>query len=71
MPRESRPLTFTCTWCYLTVTEDRAPGPTPQYCRTCAPIAKRAGVQARVKNHRERAQPRTGYERPRGRPKKT
>lgn len=69
MPRSTRPISFTCTWCYATVTEDRAPGPTPQYCRQCAPLAKRAGVQARVKKHREQ-QPRTGFERPRGRPKK-
>ncbi len=41
MPRMPRPITFTCSWCYREVTEDRMPGPTPQYCQGCADKAKR------------------------------
>ena len=68
--RPSRPVTFRCEECSLVVTEDRPPGPVPHYCRACYPIAQRAMNAARTKRWRERTQPRTGWERPRGRPKK-
>ena len=42
MPRTPRPVTFTCSWCYREVTEDRKPGPMPQYCQGCAVEAKRS-----------------------------
>ncbi len=53
MPREPRPITFTCTWCYKDVTEERMPGPTPQYCQGCATEAKRSAEAGRAKRYRE------------------
>ena len=65
--RPTRPITFTCEWCYREVTEERAPGRTPVYCRECKPEVLRAGVRQRVKEHRAKQQPAT---RPPGRPRK-
>ena len=74
-PRPTRPVTFTCEWCYHEVTEDRAPGPMPAYCRGCKDEVRRAGVRQRVKEHRERQRERDadpyGLKRkPVGRPRK-
>lgn len=67
--RPTRPITFTCEWCYREVTEERAPGPTPVYCLGCKDEVRRAGVRQRVKEHRERqaleSPPRRGPGRPR------
>ena len=69
--RPTRPITFTCEWCYHEVTEDRAPGPTPAYSLQCTDEARRAANAAQVRAHRERTRPpRTGWERPPGRPHK-
>ncbi len=70
MPRTPRPVSFTCSWCYKDVTEDRMPGPAPQYCQGCAVEAKRSAEAGRAKRYRARLHPRTGFERPRGRPRK-
>ena len=53
MPRMPRPITFTCSWCYKDVTEDRMPGPTPAYCLACAAEAKRSADATRAKRYRE------------------
>jgi len=69
--RQSRPITFWCEHGSHEVTEDRAPGPTPRYCRACHAEAQRALNALRVKAHRKRQKgPRTGFERPPGRPRK-
>ncbi len=74
MPRMPRPITFTCSWCYKDVTEERMPGPTPQYCQACAVEVKRATAATRAKRYRERQaeQDTTAWwhKRPVGRPRK-
>jgi len=74
MPREPRPITFTCSWCYKDVTENRMPGPTPAYCQTCAVEVKRSADANRARRYRERKaeQDTTAWwqKRPRGRPRK-
>ncbi len=54
MPREPRPITFTCSWCYKDVTENRMPGPTPAYCQTCAVEVKRWVDANRAQRYRQR-----------------
>ena len=53
-----RPVTFTCLDCGATVTEERAPGPTPRYCASCSadPIRIRERVRARKAAQRQRQQ---------------
>jgi hypothetical protein len=69
--RQPRPVTFWCEHGSHEVTEERMPGPTPRYCRACVEDAQKALNRLRVKAHRERtAGPRTGWERPPGRPKR-
>jgi hypothetical protein len=74
MPRTPRPITFTCSWCYKDVTEDRMPGPTPQYSQTCAVEVKRSATAKRVGRFRARQaeQDTTAWwhKQPRGRPRK-
>jgi hypothetical protein len=74
MPREPRPVSFTCSWCYKDVTENRMPGPTPAYCLTCALEVKRTADANRARRYRERLaeQDTTNWwdKRPRGRPRK-
>jgi len=73
--RATRPITFTCSWCYREVTEDRAPGPTPQYCLACGPEAKQLANTVRVRRHRKRRAEEDAtpwwQKRPVGRPRKT
>ncbi len=54
MPRSPRSIPFTCSWCYKDVTEERMPGPTPQYCQACAVEVKRSVDATRAKRYRER-----------------
>jgi hypothetical protein len=54
MPRTPRAITFTCSWCYKDVTENRMPGPTPQYCQACAGDVKRSATAKRVERYRQR-----------------
>jgi hypothetical protein len=74
MPREPRPVSFTCSWCYKDVTENRMPGPTPQYCQTCAFEVKRSADANRARRYRERQAERFAtpwwQKRPPGRPRK-
>ena len=68
---QKRPITFDCTWCYRTITEERAPGPTPQYCTTCRDEALRLSNTARVRKHRERQAEQNPPRRGPGRPRKS
>jgi hypothetical protein len=74
MPRTPRAITFTCSWCYKDVTENRMPGPTPAYCLACAVEVKRSADANRARRYRERQaeQDTTAWwhKRPRGRPRK-
>jgi hypothetical protein len=74
MPRASRPITFTCSWCYKDVTEERMPGPTPAYCLVCRDEARRSTEAGRAKRYRERQaeqDTRNWWDKPRpGRPRK-
>jgi len=54
MPRMQRPISFTCSWCYKDVIEERMPGPTPQYCLGCAAEVKRSTAATRAKRYRAR-----------------
>lgn len=67
--RPTRPITFTCDWCYREVTEERAPGPTPTYCRGCKAEVVRFAGRERARKFRERQAlvnpPRRGPGRPR------
>ena len=56
-PRPTRPITFTCEWCYREITEDQAPGRTPVYCLACRDDVRRAGLRQRVKEHRAKQTP--------------
>jgi hypothetical protein len=53
-----RPVTFTCRDCGQTVTEERAPGPTPRYCASCSadPVRIRERARARKVAQRRRQQ---------------
>jgi hypothetical protein len=56
-PRTLQPrlVTFICAWCQVSVTELRAPGPTPRYCSApCATAAAAAQNRTRVRRHRAR-----------------
>ena len=52
--RPTRPVTFRCQDCGELVTEERAPGPTPLYCRPCGVLVKRAQTRDRVEAYRRR-----------------
>ncbi len=66
-----KPITFWCEHGSHEVTEEHGPGQTPRYCRACHEEAQRALNALRVKAHRKRQKgPRTGFERPPGRPRK-
>jgi len=54
MPRTPRAITFTSSWCYKDVTEDRMPGPTPAYCQACRDEARRSTEAGRAKRYRAR-----------------
>lgn len=59
----SRPITFTCARCDLTVTQERMPGPLPLYCSdrcrlSAAAIRKRASRALTGKNKGKRGRPR-------------
>ncbi len=54
MPREPRPVNFTCNWCYKDVTENRMPGPTPAYCHAFADEVKRSAAATRARRYRQR-----------------
>ncbi len=69
--RQKKPLTFTCDYCNQQVTEVRARGRVPRYCLPCYPKAQHALNHLKVKPYQEpQAEPRTGFERPPGRPRK-
>lgn len=74
MPRTPRAITFTCSWCYKDVTENRMPGPTPAFCLACADEARRSSAANRARRYRERQgeqDTRNWWDkRPRGRPRK-
>jgi hypothetical protein len=53
----TRPVTFQCTVCKQTVTQERFPGPTPKYCsEDCAASALQAKNEERVHKQREKRQ---------------
>lgn len=68
--RPTRTITFTCSWCYKDVTEERAPGHVPTYCRACKPDVMRAATRQRVKQYRERHRDPTLPKRGPGRPRR-
>ena len=69
--RPKCPVTFWCEHGSHEATENRAPGPMPRYCAEHYGEAQRALNALRVKAHYRRQKgPRTGHERPRGRPRK-
>jgi hypothetical protein len=74
MQSPPRPVSFTCSWCYKDVTENRKPGPTPKYCLTCIVEVRRVAAATRAKRYRERLaeQDTTPWweKRPPGRPQK-
>ena len=68
--RSPRPITFWCEHGSHAVTEEQWPGQTPRYCAEHYAEAQRALNALRVKAHRARLHPRTGFECGRGRPRK-
>jgi len=51
----TRPVSFTCIWCQITVTQQRFPGPVPVYCSAdCKAAAQREQTRERVRRYRER-----------------
>jgi hypothetical protein len=69
--RQKKPITFWCEHGSHEVIEDHGPGQAPRYCVEHHTEAQRALNALRVKEHRKRQRgPRTGFERPPGRPRK-
>ncbi len=69
--RQTKPITFWCEYGSHEVTEEHGPGQAPRYCEEHHAEAQRALNRLRVRAHREKVRgPRTGWERPPGRPRK-